>query len=92
MKPVLHVVVAAALLAACESAPVWQKDGVSESVRKDDSDSCHTNARLKPTPYPNPPPSPYAATTALNADDARLRFEQEEFRHCMQDKGYSARR
>ena len=92
MKHLLSIAVAAVLLAACESAPVWKKADASEAMMKDDAYGCHAKARVSPSPYPKPPPSPYAAAVVLDADDARLRFEQEEFRRCMEEKGYSAKR
>jgi len=93
MKTALHVVAAAALLAGCEiKSPAWDKAGASEATVNEDTSNCHLKARVAPSPHPAPPPSPYAASVALNADDARLRFEQEEFRNCMQEKGYSAKR
>ena len=92
MKAALRVVAAAALLSACESAPIWQKAGASEATMKEDGATCHANARIAPSPRARPAPSIYAGTMVLEADDARLRFEQEEFRQCMEEKGYSAKR
>jgi len=91
MKHALWLCVAT-LLAACESQPVWQKAGASEATVKDDTQNCHTKARLTPSSRPQPPPSPYASAVVLSAEDTRLRFEQEEFRQCMEEKGYSAKR
>jgi hypothetical protein len=92
MKHALYVVAAAALLAACESAPVWQKAGASEATMKEDGATCHGKARLAPSTPAKPPPSIYASTMVLDADNERLRFEQEEFRRCMEEKGYSSKR
>jgi hypothetical protein len=92
MKHFLSVAVAAALLAACESAPVWKKADASEAMMKDDAYGCHAKVRVSPSTHPKPPPSVYGAATVLDADDARLRYEQEEFRRCMEEKGYSAKR
>ena len=91
MKHFLYAGLAAALLAACE-APAWQKTGASEAMANDDAQSCHRKALVTPSPYAKPPPSPYATATVLDADDARARFERMEYRNCMQDKGYSAKR
>ena len=93
MKTVLHVVAAAALLAGCETkSPAWDRPGASEATVNEDTASCHLKARVAPSPHPAPPRSTYGAGTELNADDARLRFEQEGFRNCMQEKGYHAKR
>jgi len=92
MKPALYVVAATALLAACESTPVWQKDGADEATRKGDAATCHAKARLAPATRPTPPRSIYASSMVLDADNERLRFEQEEFRNCMDEKGYNSRR
>ena len=93
MKTVLHVVAAAALLAGCETkSPAWDKAGASEATANEDTASCHAKARVTPDRYPAPPRSTYTAGVELTADDARLRFEQEEFRRCMQEKGYNAKR
>lgn len=92
MRHALLVVTAAALLAACESTPLWQKAGASDSMRQEDTQACHTKARLAPSTRAKPPPSIYGANMVLDADNERLRFEQEEFRQCMEEKGYSAKR
>jgi hypothetical protein len=93
MKTALHVLAAAALLAGCETkSPAWDKAGASEATVNEDTANCHSKARVAPSPHPAPPRSAYGASTELNADDARLRFEQEEFRRCMQEKGYNAKR
>jgi hypothetical protein len=93
MKNALLVVAAAALLAGCETkSPAWAKDGASEAMVNEDTASCHSKARVAPLPYPAPPRSTYTVGAELTADDARLRFEQEEFRRCMQEKGYNAKR
>jgi hypothetical protein len=93
MKTALHVVAAAALLAGCETkSPAWDKAGASEATVNEDTGSCHLKARVAPSVQPSPPPSAYGASVVLNADDARLRFEQEQFRICMQEKGYNAKR
>lgn len=82
-------IAALALLAGCETKPVaWEKSGASEATQKDDAQNCHTKARLTPSDRPKPPPSAYGATVALAAEDSRVRFEQEEFRRCMDEKGY----
>lgn len=77
-------------LTACASQPVtWSKPGASDAAVRDDTQSCHTKARLAPSDRPKPPPSPYAASMALSAADTRERFEQGEFRKCMEEKGYT---
>ena len=48
MKAALRVVAAAALLSACESAPIWQKAGASEATMKEDGATCHAKARVTP--------------------------------------------
>jgi hypothetical protein len=86
-------VVALVLLAACASKPItWQKAGAAEATLADDTHGCHSTARHAPSPYPIAPRSAYATTGALSGEDTRMRFEQEEFRRCMEGKGYSQTR
>lgn len=78
------------VLAGCESQPIaWHKPGASEATVRDDTQSCQIKARLAPSDRPRPPPSPNAATMVLSAEDQRQRFEQGEFRKCMEEKGYT---
>ena len=91
MKHTPYLCIAALVaLSGCESQPItWQKAGASEATLRDDTQSCHVKARLAPSDRPKPPPSPYAASVALSAADTRERFEQGEFRKCMEEKGYT---
>jgi hypothetical protein len=90
MKHPLSLLIAAALLAACESKPVWDKPGASEAVAVEDAQSCHLKARVTPSTRPASPPSPYGGT--IPVEEQRARFERDEFRNCMAEKGYSAKR
>jgi hypothetical protein len=78
------------LLAGC-SSPTWQKSGADEAMTAADAQSCSTKARTAPSRYPSPPPSAYGGPNVLALESTRAQFESNEFRGCMQEKGYSAR-
>ena len=81
------------LLAACSSAPTWDKAGASETTVQNDSSDCRVQARLAPLPerYMG---SPTASVTsqALSREEQRAMFESQEFQKCMTGKGYTDKR
>ena len=89
MKPTF-LYVTLALLAGC-SSPTWQKAGADEAMTTADAQSCSTKARTSPSRHPSPPPSAYGGGSVLALENTRAQFESNEFRGCMQEKGYSAR-
>ena len=90
MKPTLLYVTLAAL-AGCGSSPAWQKAGADEATTTADGQSCGTKARTAPSRHPSPPPSAYGGPSVLALESTRAQFESNEFRGCMQEKGYTAR-
>ena len=95
----LAIASVALLLAACGSAPTWQKTGATETVAQNDSDDCRVKARLAPLPerYISSPISQSVTPQSITApvlarEEQRAMFESEEFQKCMTAKGYTAAR
>lgn len=82
------------VLAACGSAPTWQKTGATETMVQNDSDDCRVKARLAPLPerYMGSPTSESATQRGLSREEQRAMFESQEFQRCMIGKGYSGKR
>ncbi|MFL6574266.1 MAG: hypothetical protein ACJ8G4_21110, partial [Burkholderiales bacterium] len=82
------------VLAACGSAPTWQKTGATETMVQNDSDDCRVKARLAPLPerYTGSPTSESVTQRGLSREEQRAMFESQEFQQCMIGKGYSGKR
>jgi len=97
MSPSRHAWLAVAvfpfLLAACSSAPTWDKAGATETTVQNDSNDCRVQARLAPLPerYTG---SPTASVTSqvLSREEQRAMYESQEFQKCMTGKGYTDKR
>lgn len=90
MKPI-HGWLMVPLLAACASAPHWEKSGASETAMADELQQCRVAAM--PAPQQRFGPTPMSSGTPLmDRGQERDSQEAQQIRRCMQDKGYSIKR
>jgi hypothetical protein len=91
MKLIRYIGVVA--LAACSSAPQWEKSGADPAAAQQASDECRARARAE-APEPNVFASTGGGTVTrvLTVEEQREQNRLEYFQKCMQEKGYSAKR
>jgi hypothetical protein len=82
----------ALILAACASAPHWEKSGASETQLNDDMQQCRVQTSLAPEPRVGPLAPSGSGTPAMDRAEGRDAREAVLFDKCMQDKGYRAKR
>src|SRR5258706_2238588 len=90
MRPSRHVWLLVALLAACGTAPQWEKSGATEAQRQADSDDCRSQARTTPHPAELPTQPTSSMTERVMERNREVGTQDTRvFQSCMQKKGYS---
>lgn len=79
------------LLAACASAPHWEKSGTSETAMADDLQQCRVGVMLSPQQQLGRTPVS-SGTPLMDRGQEREAQDEQQIRKCMQDKGYSIKR
>ena len=82
----------ALILAACASAPPWEKSGASQTQLDEDMQQCRVNTSLTPEPRIGSLTPSGMGTPAMDRAEGRDAREAVLFDKCMQDKGYRAKR
>ena len=83
------------LLAACATAPHWEKPGSNETAMSEDLQQCRVQARLSTQTQQTVSTSPTGQTSSAPlADRGQERDAQEDQQifHCMRGKGYNLTR
>jgi hypothetical protein len=91
MKPTLTCLLALTL-AACASAPQWEKSGASQTQLDEDTQQCRVQTSLTPEPRIGSMLASGMGTPAMDRAEQRDAKEGVLFDKCMQDKGYRAKR
>ena len=86
------VLLSALALAACASAPQWEKSGASESQLNEAMQQCRVQTSLAPEPRIGSLAPSGIGTPAMDRAEGRDAREAVLFDKCMQDKGYRAKR
>lgn len=89
MRP-LPLCLMASLLAACASAPQWEKAGSNDVALSEDLQRCRVGARLSPAPAV--PMAQTSSAPMVDRGQERDAQEDQQIRQCMQGKGYSLKR
>ena len=87
--PVLRPVL---ILAACASAPRWEKSGADDARLNEDMQQCRVQTSLTPEPRVGSLAPSGTGTPAMERAEGRDAREAVLFDKCMQDKGYRAKR
>ena len=82
------------LAAACAGPVRWEKEGASAAALDQDTKACNQQARLKASEVLAVPPLPQPGMIGapMRQQDQYALREAREFQHCMQAKGYEAKR
>jgi hypothetical protein len=81
------------LLAACAAGtPQWEKAGVGQTAIDEELQRCRVEARLASQPHLEGPTARTSGTPLVDHGQERDAQDEQRFRKCMQDKGYSAKR
>jgi hypothetical protein len=79
-------------LAACSSAPQWERAGASQTQLDEDLQQCRVKSALSPEPRIGSLSPSGTGTPAMERAEQRDAKEAVLFDKCMQDKGYRAKR
>lgn len=81
------------LLAACATAPHWEKAGSNDVATSEALHQCRVAARLSPPQAALAVPiAQTSGAPMVDRSQERDGQEDQQIRHCMQGKGYSLKR
>ena len=81
------------LLAACATAPHWEKAGSNDVAMSEDLQRCRVEARLSPAQSALAVPIAQTSSAPMvDRGQERDAQEDQQIRQCMQGKGYSLKR
>lgn len=82
-----------ALLAACATAPQWEKAGSNEVAMSEDLQQCRMQVRLSTQQaVPTSPTGQTSSSPLADRGQERDAQETQEITQCMRGKGYSLKR
>ena len=81
------------LLAACETAPHWEKAGGNDVAMSEDLQQCRVHARISPQESVLAMPTTQGSSSPMiDRGQERDAQENQRIRECMQARGYNLKR